>query len=50
MVVRIKHQIDHMFVTEALLSRLVTCKTGSQDRVFGSNLSDHLPVIADFRL
>ncbi len=44
------HQMDHMFVTEALASRLKSCATGSQDRVFGSGLSDHLPVVAHFRL
>jgi len=44
----IKHQIDHMFVTEALASQLVTCDTGSGDHVFGSGISDHLPIIADF--
>lgn len=43
------HQMDHMFVTEALASRLVFCDTGSQERVFGAALSDHLPVVAVFR-
>lgn len=46
----IKHQMDHMFVTEALASRLISCETGPPERVFGSNLSDHLPLVADFRL
>ena len=44
----VKHQMDHLFVTEALASRLVSCDTGSQERVFGAGLSDHLPVIAHF--
>lgn len=43
----VKHQLDHLFVTEHLALALVACSTGSQQRVFG-HLSDHLPVIADF--
>lgn len=46
----IKHQMDHMFVTEALASRLVSCETGPHERVFDAGLSDHLPLLADFRL
>lgn len=46
----IKHQMDHMFVTEALASLLISCTTGAQEHVFGKNLSDHLPLIADFRV
>ena len=45
----IKHQIDHVFTTEALASRLVSCGTGLHERVFGAHLSDHLPVVAVFR-
>jgi hypothetical protein len=44
----LKHQMDHLFATRALSKRLVGCDTGPQDIVFGENLSDHLPVIADF--
>lgn len=44
----VKHQIDHLFVTESLASRLVACDTGSRERVFEKELSDHLPVVADF--
>jgi hypothetical protein len=44
----IKHQMDHVFVTAELASRLVQCRTGSEQRVFGGGLSDHLPIIADF--
>ena len=46
----IKHQMDHLFVTEALASRLVSCDTGSRERVFDSGLSDHLPLVAHFRV
>lgn len=41
-------QIDHMFVNQALASRLIRCSVGDADRVYGQSLSDHLPVIADF--
>lgn len=47
----IKHQMDHLFVTEALADRLPSCDTGSRERVLESNppLSDHLLIIAHFR-
>jgi exonuclease III len=46
----IAHQLDHLYVTGALLSNLACCDVGSADRVFGSapSLSDHLPIVADF--
>jgi exonuclease III len=46
----IKHQMDHVFVTEALAAGLESCDVGSQERVFGAGLSDHLPVVARFNL
>jgi len=44
----VSHQIDHLFVSEGLASRLVACETGSQERVFDPSLSDHLPIVATF--
>jgi endonuclease/exonuclease/phosphatase family metal-dependent hydrolase len=44
------HQIDHLFVTDPLLSRLTSCDTGSPEMVFDGSLSDHLPIVADFVL
>ena len=44
----IHHQIDHLFVSNGLLSRLEKCTVGDQATVFGRSLSDHLPIIADF--
>jgi exonuclease III len=41
-------QLDYLFVTEFLRSRLVGCATGSEQQVFEGGLSDHLPVMADF--
>ncbi len=47
--VTVKHQMDHLFVTRVLANRLVSCYTGSQETIFDGNLSDHLPIIADFK-
>ncbi len=44
----INAQIDHLFTTPALGSRLRCCETGDPDRVFRQGLSDHLPIIAEF--
>lgn len=41
-------QIDYLFVTDILRASLVTCDTGSRQRVFAQGLSDHLPIVADF--
>jgi len=45
----IAHQIDHLFVTNNIYSRLKVCKVGDQSIIFGKSLSDHLPIIADFK-
>jgi exonuclease III len=44
-----KSQIDHLFASGDLARRLVTCQTGDANRVYGQQLSDHLPIVADFR-
>jgi endonuclease/exonuclease/phosphatase family metal-dependent hydrolase len=41
-------QIDHIFVTPDLAARLVSCRTGDTERVYGQGWSDHLPVVAEF--
>lgn len=41
-------QIDHLFVTSGLAARLVSCEAGNQAHVYGGQLSDHLPIIAEF--
>jgi exonuclease III len=46
---KIVHQIDHLYVTAPLSDQLVSCEVGSQVRVFGQSMSDHLPIIAEFR-
>ena len=45
----VRNQMDHLFVTEPLAESLVECDVGDSDRDFGQRLSDHLPIIADFR-
>jgi exodeoxyribonuclease-3 len=45
----VKHQMDHLFVTAALSERLVACGVGPSAVVFEQRLSDHLPIVADFR-
>jgi exonuclease III len=47
---KIIHQLDHLFVSASLGSRLVMCTTADHARVFDSSLSDHLPIIADFAI
>ncbi len=47
---KVIHQIDHLFVSAAIAQSLAACRTGDHDRVFGSKLSDHLPIVADFDL
>jgi endonuclease/exonuclease/phosphatase family metal-dependent hydrolase len=44
----VKHQMDHLFVSRSMATRLRVCNVGSPEAVFGRNLSDHLPIIADF--
>jgi exonuclease III len=45
----VEHQIDHLFVSNGLYSKLEKCSLGSQATIFGKSLSDHLPIIAEFR-
>jgi exonuclease III len=45
-----KHQIDHLFATAALSERLLRCDIGQPEVVFEQRLSDHLSIVADFRL
>lgn len=43
-----RSQIDHLFVTPGLAGRLRECSVGDRERVYGTGLSDHLPIIAEF--
>ncbi len=44
----IAHQLDHLFVSSDLSSRLGGCVVGNPEIIFGKGLSDHLPIIAEF--
>jgi exonuclease III len=44
----VDHQLDHLFVSNGLFSKLEKCSVGDQAIIFGKGLSDHLPIIADF--
>lgn len=46
---QIVHQMDHMFVSNSVAADLVSCSAGDHSRVFNGSLSDHLPIVADFR-
>src|SRR5690606_22160307 len=46
---KIIHQLDHLYVLNNLYSRLKQCNVGDASIIFGNSLSDHLPIIADFR-
>lgn len=41
------HQMDHLYMTNDLLIAASDCYTDHHDIIFGGNLSDHLPIIAD---
>jgi exonuclease III len=42
-------QIDHLFVTKGLTLQLVSCNVLEAEKVYGAGLSDHLPIVADFK-
>ncbi|HEY3329354.1 MAG TPA: endonuclease/exonuclease/phosphatase family protein [Capsulimonadaceae bacterium] len=44
----VEHQMDHLYVTHSLLSKLTNCFVTDEKLVFGNSISDHLPIVADF--
>jgi len=44
----LKHQLDHLYVSGTLRDRLLRAWVCEQDAIFDKDLSDHLPVIAEF--
>lgn len=44
---KIIHQMDHVFLSLNLHSRLNNCYVGEHHQVFGQSLSDHLPIITE---
>lgn len=45
-----KGQLDHCFASTRIAQRLCSCSTSAPELVFGTELSDHLPIIADFAM
>jgi len=43
------HQMDHLFASSGMAADLVSCSAGDHAKVFGGSLSNHLPIVADFR-
>lgn len=46
---KIMHQLDHLYISSKEFFRLTKCTVGDKSVVFGNSLSDHLPIIADFK-
>jgi len=46
---KVAHQLDHLFVTNKIFDELKECKVGNEFNVFEESISDHLPIIADFK-
>ncbi len=44
---RVEDQHDHLFVTPSFFEKLIDCGVGEKT-IFDENVSDHLPIIADF--
>lgn len=45
---RIVHQVDHLFVSKTLASKIIACNVAEPARVLEASLSDHLPIVAEF--
>ncbi|MCD6435575.1 MAG: hypothetical protein J7L15_04240 [Clostridiales bacterium] len=45
----IVHQLDHLYVSNSLYPRIENCKVGKRSLIFDKELSDHLPIIAEFK-
>jgi len=46
---KVAHQMDHLFVSHPLIKKLIRCVVGDPEIVFSGSMSDHLPIIADFK-
>lgn len=43
------HQLDHLYVSNNLYLEIIKCTVGDETTILEGALSDHLPIIADFR-
>ena len=46
---KVVHQMDHLFVTQNIYDNISDCETGYPEHIFDESLSDHLPIIAEFK-
>ena len=46
---KVIHKIDHLFVSASLEENLTRCHTYEPERIFNQSLSDHLPIVAEFK-
>lgn len=44
----LRNQLDHVYVSRPMIDRLRECRVGDAAHIFGSRLSDHLPILAEF--
>ena len=47
---KIIHQIDHLYVSENLLTKLDRAYVGNSYNIFEKSISDHLPIISEFQI
>lgn len=47
---KVIHQIDHLFVSNSLYEYLINCKVLDDIKIFENSISDHLPIVADFKM
>ncbi|MDA0986740.1 MAG: hypothetical protein O3A55_03970 [Bacteroidetes bacterium] len=43
------HQLDHLYVSKNIYGNIKNCFVGDKSLIFRNHLSDHLPIIADFK-
>jgi exonuclease III len=46
---KILHQLDHLYVTKKIFSKILKCNVGNISEIFDDRISDHLPIITDFK-
>ena len=46
---KVVHQLDHLYVSNEMITDLLACHVGDSKEVFGNSLSDHLPIVCCFK-
>ncbi len=46
---KVIHQIDHLFISNKLFKKINNCIVGDKFNIFEKSISDHLPIIAEFK-